>query len=260
MPVSIVAPVIASMDASGFATVESIEATHVAMTGIEYVYGTNIQRNGALLGAFTVADADPAAGQANLTVSLDATFKAALISAMEAAMGGLASGASLATGAFPTAAASALLEATLNAEITNEMATDLDDNGVLEFLEANALSTLDIQVNWSGAADSMFAALDANALKMLYLQIGNRPINDNDDLSDNASATFSQVMNVGDKLAFVFDLATTITITQVDKNAVTAIDNGDISGDSTGVAPALGAAVTQFSTPSRRVAFVLTVV
>jgi hypothetical protein len=257
MSATVVAPFVGTLAASGSGSVESQKPAAVVISGIEYRYEANIDVSHALLTAFTITDADPSDGQTGVSVTLDAAaFATALAALMGSAAGGPITGPLSAGAAYGAALGTSTLSQTLVSEVTTEIADALNVNGVLEFLEANAVGNLSITVNDASGAESMANGINnANDLKTMFLQIPNRTtvITNETDPSSNKLP-----LAVGDKLSFVFDLNTSVAISQTDVDAPADdnAQNADV-GVSSGNAPDLG--LTSFTTAARRVEFLLTV-
>jgi hypothetical protein len=266
MPAGIVAPYLATLPASAAGQVESIQATNVAFTGIQYLYFADAALTSGLFSAFTVSDADSGTN-ANVSVAIDQDmFKAALRVLMAAAQGKrLDSSEGLDTSNLlsKAAAGSNTLDITLKEEIRAEIAAELNDNGVLETLEADVVNDLTMTVEWSNGAANMAAGLDnADLLKAMYLQLPQRAVSGSDDYNadGNTSFTFSQIMASGDRMAFVFSSDPSVAVTAEPVNVVTgaaAGTNGSPAYGTTG-AQIANPGVT-FNSPNRRIAFVITV-
>ena len=263
MSAGILAPFIAELPSNATGQVEAIQAASVAFTGIEYMYFVNASlASSTLFSAFTVNDADSGTS-ADVTVSIDKdAFKTALRGLMAAATGSKLSGSigintagltAIATGGSDT------LDVTLREEIRAEIAVELNSNGVLETLEADAVNDLEMVVNWSGGADNMATGLDnPDMLKAMYLQLPQRAVAGSVDhnAAGNTSFTFAQIMQADDRMAFVFHAAPEVAVTAEAVNVVTGSSstaNPEYNGNGAQIADP---SVT-FTSGDRRIAFII---
>jgi hypothetical protein len=269
----ILAPFVASMNFTGSGTVEHINKPTYQINDIEYLYGASLAASHGLFAAFTVTDGPELSGNADVTVVLADSFKAALRTQMEAATGGkLTTKANLVTDsleAVPTGSGVKTMDATMKDEVTAEIEAALNENNVVEFLEADSVA-LTLTVEWSNGAASMYDGLTAELLKGMYLQIGNRAIANDQDAG--GPKTFSQILQSGDKLAFVFDVNGQIAVTEspisanpaaganatMTAGAVPAPPLG-VAGNWEGLSSPPGIAGLNVLTGSRRVGFIFTV-
>jgi hypothetical protein len=268
------------MDATGTGVVESQQYTAASHTGITHEFRISRVKTDDLFGAFSWADVntegnvDVSSGQTDFTISLDETkFKAALMSVIQNALGGKANSSfSFATdqstvpGAKTVTDPSNLNGATKNAqtildrEIRLEVETELDANGVLEYLEGDSLGYFSLYLDASGGAADMYSKLSATAaLRNLFLQIPNRL----SEVGETDVSGSRLPVKEGDAIAFVFNVTPSVAITQ-------ATENGDAQGSAAGNAAEplgtanMGGADTAMSasilnTGTRKIAFVVDV-
>lgn len=266
MAAKVVAPYVAQMDASGEGYVETIETATVTVTGITHVYGASAAADHALWAAFDLSDADPAAGEADFWIDLSESFVAALAGLMAGATGGKTTAAiNLTTGFSDVADGAKKFDESLLDEITAEIENALNNNGALEFLEADTVGDLEMRVDWSGAAANMrnglrAGAANSNLLRLMYLQIAAREANG--DQATMSVATLGDILQANDAFSFIFDCTPSV---QVEERAQAGVT--DVSGDPSGnTVPGTNPdalldynAPANFGTGKRRVAFIITV-
>jgi hypothetical protein len=270
-----------AMSATGTGQIESQQYTSAAHTGITHEFRTTRSKTSDLFTAFSWQDVntelntDVSSGQTNFTIALDyAKFHAALKDVIESALGGKANSSfSFATNQSSVPAAEAYTDPSnlngvartaeniLDREIRLEVETELNANGVLEYLEGDSLGYFDLYLDASGGATDMFTKLSATAaLRNLFLQIPNR-------LTEVAESDVSGgrlPVATGDAIAFVFSVTPSVSITQT-------TESGDAQGSAAGnAAEPLGTvkmggsdtavmSASILNTDPRKIAFVVTV-
>jgi len=276
MPAFLVAAPLAYMDASGTGIIESQEHTAAAHTGITHEFRISLSKTHDLFTAFSWADVDTegnvdvSSGQTDFTISLDQTkFEAALAHVIANALGGkpatafaLSTNINSVPGAQDVVDPSNLGAGTKNAqtildrEIRLEVESELDANGVLEYLEGDSLGNFSLVLDASGGAHDMYTKLSASVpLRNLFLQIPNRT--SEVGLTDSSGSRLP--VADGDAIAFVFSVDPEVTISQ-------ATESGDVSDPAGAAANDLGPTAnmtldgtTILTTDNRKIAFVVQV-
>ena len=273
--VFIVARPVADMNATGSGEVQKVQHASHTTAGVQYEYRADVSIGSDLFTAFAWADAntegniDPSSGVANFTITLDqAAFTAALADVIRNAVGGkltagkIYSTANVANTAGALAAlpsnlgsGTATAQTILDREVRLEVEKLLNENTVLEYLEGDSLGKFALVLDASnGAADMATKLAVEEDLRNFFLQIPNRT----DVIGIDTSEGTLPVM-VGDTLGFVFDIDTTVTITEADTTAGAAVTAA--ASNSLGVQNTLtdnGVAGT-LTTADRRVIFIVTV-
>jgi hypothetical protein len=268
------------MNATGTGTIESQQHTAASHTAITHEFRVNVPVAGALFAAISWADVntegnvDASSGQTDFTVSMDqAAFAAALKTVIENALGGKASATfSLSTNASgvstPATLAgdpsnlnggSRIAETVLDREVRLEVEAALNRNGVLEYLEGDSLGEFALALDASGGAADMASKLPSNsaALRNLFLQIPNRT-SGGVAVTDESGSRLP--VQAGDEIAFIFNVAPSVTITQVAETADAAAPAaGAAANDLTETSmPVDGIAI--LTTETRKIAFIVQVV
>jgi len=274
MPVFIVAKPIADMNASGTGDVEKVQQTSHSTAGVQYEYRADVSIASDLFKAITWADAntegavDASSGVADFTIAIDeAAFAAALAGVIRTATGGkLAADSTYSTSSSANTAASvstpsnlgaasATAQTVLDREVRLEVETILNQNNVLEYLEGDSLGQFELALDASGGAADMATKLAVDEdLRNFFLQIPNRT----NVIGYDASEGTLPVM-VGDTLGFVFDIDTSVVISETDTTAGAAATNGASNAlgvQGTLVNPKTSATLT---TENRRAIFIVTV-
>lgn len=274
MPAFIVASPTGSMDATGTGQIEAQKFTSASHTSITHEFRTSLSKTHNLFKAFTWADVntegnvDVSSGQTEFTISLnESQFAAALKTVIETALGGKANSAFSFTtnqSTVPTAATktdpsnlgsgSRIAQTILDREIRLEVESELNANGVLEYLEGDSLGYFSLALDSSGGAADMASKLKASGpLRNLFLQLPNRT----SEVGEMDVSGSRLPVATGDAIAFVFSVTPSVTISQTTESANA---DGTASG---AAAPALGTATmgmnAVLSTSARKIAFVVDV-
>ena len=281
MPLFVASPT-GLMEATGSGYIESQQHTVAAHTGITHEFRLDVSKEGALFSAITWADVstegdlDASSGETDFTVTMDqAAFAAALQTVIENAIGGKATLGpfNLATNASPPAAkatetpgnlagAPKYAQTILDREVRLEVEGHLNSNGVLEYLEGDSLGGFSLVLDASGGAANMASQLTSNsaALRNLFLQIPNRTSGDV-ALTDESGSRLP--VQEGDEIAFIFDVAPSVTITQVAETADAAgsaagATENDLTTSSAPAMPVDGIAI--LTTEPRKIVFIVQVI
>ena len=260
----IVAPQMAALNASGSATVESVIPAAVAHADIEYIYKATVDISNGIFTAFDISDNQAYDGSANFTINLDeSAFTSALAVLMAGARGNkLATARAALTGTPYSADATGadLLKETLDREIKLEVQDFLNKNAVSEFLEGDAITGLDIAIDYSGGATNMYTALNTVAnLRSIFLQLPNRKGWNGGADTDNHYEQLPVV--VGDEISFVFNLDAAIAITEAPVS-LGATGSGGSGAPNSANQYGLGTSgynTVDYNAGGRRVQFVFTV-
>lgn len=269
MSILAVACPLGQMNATGSGYVEKQQLTTASHLDITHEFVIDASAGAALFTAFSWQDVntegsvDASAGETDFTVSLDAdTFKTALQSVIENATGRkLGTVASIVTSstvpAITPGALGSSAQYVIDREIRGEIETALNNNGVLEYLEGDALGNFALSLDASGGAADMATKLGTNntaALRNLFLQFPNRT-----SAVALADASGSRLpVAAGDKVAFVFNINTSINIQETNQaeNEIT-VGGGEGSG---ALAAALGVANATYGSGSRKAVFYVNVI
>jgi hypothetical protein len=249
-----IASPLGSMDASGTGIIETIVHTNASHSSVTHEFRATASKTSNLFTAFTWSDAntegstDASSGYAEYNLALDqAMFRDALAQLIIDASGGkLTSAASYATNTSGVPAQGSLAatyslgvafpntRVVLDREIRKEVEVELDTNGVLEYLEGDSLGEFELAIDASGGAADMATKLAVKgALRNFFLQIPNRTsVLAEIDWSGNRLP-----VNEGDAVAFVFDVAPTVYITERNQTS------GALQGTTVGSSNPLGTAV-----------------
>ena len=237
-----IASVLGAMDASGTGVVETIQHTTASHTSVTHEFRAVLSATHNLFKAFTWSDVDTegnvdaSSGYAEFNLALDQDkFRDALAQVIVDASGGkLATAASKAyatsaTGGIPAArdkdatyslgSAVPNTRTVLDREIRKEVETELDTNGVLEYLEGDSLGEFELAVDASGGAADMASKLAVKgALRNFFLQIPNRSGGAGVDSETDNSGNCLPV-KAGDAVAFVFNVSPAVYITERNQTA-----------------------------------------
>jgi hypothetical protein len=283
MPITAVASPLGDMDASGTGIVQAFNYTNAAHSGITHVFTVNASATHDVFKAFkwydnnTEGSLDASSGNASVTVTLDqGAFAQALAALMANAQGGYVgtTTVSLTTsraagyseppvaGYSGMAAYTSNVRDVLDREVRKEVENELDNNGVLEYLEGDSLGQFQLGVDYSGGAIDMAGKLaDDSKLRNLFFQFPNR-----DDAVGVLDASGGRLPVIsGDSVGFVFNISPAVEITEVPKNpevadtTETPTSSALASGTTTATAAGLNIGAVSFTTSTRKAAFVIKV-
>lgn len=275
-----IASVVGAMDASGTGIVETIQHTTASQTAVTHEFRAVLSKGHNLFKAFTWSDVDTegnvdaSSGYADFNLALNKDmFRDALAQVIIDASGGkLAAAGSYATNTSSVPASGALLatyslgaavpntRTVLDREIRKEVETELDTNGVLEYLEGDSLGEFELAIDASGGAADMADKLAVKGpLRNFFLQIPNRtgPIASETDTSGDRLP-----VKEGDAVAFVFNVAPVVHITERNQTAgaaaVNASSNPLGTANMAGVDTAMNASLLTSGT--RKIVYIIEVV
>lgn len=239
-----------AMSASGTGEVETVVHTNATHSGVEYEFRIDLPVTHNLFKSIGWADrntegaVDAGSGVAAFDISMNKQmFRDALVTVINDASGGPIDD-TVSTDVYETDATGARVPATLAAlpsnlgnatptartiidrEVRLEVERLLNTNGVLEYLEGDSLGKFSLYLDASAGAWDMAGKLGdiSGNLRNFFLQIPNR------DYATVAGAPYTATdsagtlpVMVGDTIGFVFDIDTTVSITEADTTNAGAV-------------------------------------